>query len=848
MPWTAGSCGSGGGASIRHLSQVLYLLFGAERRRLGWDRRGWALIGCLAVLAACFLQPHAAPSDTSLLAGKAPDRAVGVSRAKVLTDGVAALAGDDWETDLTAQFDGAEASVTYDLGAVVPVRAIWFQADHNDDYRFMISDDGAVFEKLWDAPRVKDAGLWDRSIATLQGSGRYLRLEPMRGDGRYAVSEIAVWQDVPSAFPPEVARRRGAPLEVTVRTEVLIFATAALLCLLLAYRGAPWWWLGGCAALPLWAGVEAVQAIVQAWPVEQRQVSMVRAVCAAIAAFAVLREAFSPARFPPQRAIVATCLGTSALLAMLAFYNLGQPQFWDSERQMPTPVHLLDLRQYFGTVKYFDELGYRGLYDADVAAYIEDTPGATLDNMRDTPMRNLDTHRMSTVGEERAKIEAVKQQFSAERWQEYKKDARYFREVMGPREYLRYMFDFGGNATPVWISMASLLFAPFSANTTTFLLTGLLDPLLFLVTFGAIWRCFGFRTMALVMVVFGANDFIMYGTNWGGSTLRHDWLMYIGLGACALKRERWALGGFFLALSTMIRAFPAITLVSATLPALWWLYERHRAEGRWPTLSEIRSEQRPILRVLGGALVTAVLLVAVSAAQWSLPAWTDWLAKVAKLNADAHGNSVALRSLVAGWETGHAQLIRARWPLFVAATLFYVGMVVVLCRQKSLERAAVAGLILVPVLFNAANYYIHIVCFLPLLAVERRDQKGDVGAPLSAPDAWLWLVLLGLCVAQYWTVLVTDLPLHFQLATVLLFAAQTAILVLQVRADAREGRLAPLVRFFGALPGASPAAASPAAAGAISAVAVSPALASAVSSAPEPRLEHQAAPREQPSR
>lgn len=758
----------------------------------------WLLAGCLGLLAACFLQSPPASSSASLIAGKEPQASVGVRNPEALTDGIAALQGDEWETNLAVQFEGADASVTYDLGAPVTVRALWFQGDHNDDYRFMISEEGAVFEQLWDAPRVKSAGLWDRSIATLHATGRYLRVEPVRGDGRYAISELAVFQDVPAVFPPDPPRRRGAGLELLVRTRVLMFAAAAILCLLLAYRGAPWWWLGACVALPLWAGADALHAILRAWPVDQRQVSLVRAACAAIAAAAVLRETFGPPRFRPQRAIIAACLGLSGVLAVLAFYNLGQPQFWDSEHQSPTPVHLLDLRQYYATVKYFDELGYRGMYDADVAAYVEDTPGATLDNMRDTPMRDLETHRMSSVAEQRAKIEAVRQRFTPERWQEYKRDARYFREMMGRGDYLHYMFDFGGNATPVWISIAHFLFSTFSANTTAFLLTGLLDPLLFLVTFAAIWRCFGYRTMAVVMVVFGANDFIMYGTNWGGATLRHDWLMCIGLGACALKRQRWALGGFFLALSTMIRAFPAITLVTAAFPALWWLGEQRRARGRWPSLAEIRAAQRPIVRVLGSALGTAVLLLALTTARWSPMAWTDWLAKVARLSADAHGNAIALRGLIAGWQAGHAQLLQARWPLLAAGTLAFTGAVLLYCRQKPLERASIVGLILVPVVFYAANYYLHIVCFLPLLAVERRLQKNESGAPVSAADAWLWVILLGLCVAQYWTVLVTDLPLHFHLATVLLFAALGAILVVQLRADARAGRLDFLVRFFAA--------------------------------------------------
>lgn len=732
-----------------------------------------------------------------MLAGRAPSASVGVEHAGSLTDGVAAPLGDDWETDRTALFDARDASVTYDLGAVVAVRAIWFQGDHNDDYRFMISEDGSVFEQIWDAPRVKTGGLWDRSTSSLDARGRYLRVQPLRGDGRYAITEIAAFEQVPAVFPPEPLRRRGTPLEVMVRTKVLLFAAASILCLALAYRGASWWWLLGCAALPLWAAADAVLAVASAWPVEQRQVSIVRAAAAAIAAFAVLREVFSPPRFPAQRAVVKAFLGVAGVLAVLAFYNLGRPQFWDNEHGEPTPIHLLDLRQYYGTVKYFDEIGYRGLYAADVAAFVDDNPNVTLDSLRDTPMRDLDTHRMSTVGAQREKIDTIKEHFSPERWEEYKRDARYFRDVMGQNDYLHYMLDFGGNATPVWVGMAHFLFSSFEASTTGFLLTGLLDPLLFLVTFGAIWRCFGFRTMTVVMVMFGANDFIMYGTNWGGATLRHDWLMCIGLGACALKRERWALGGFLFAMSTMIRAFPVLTLVAAAFPALWWIGEQRQVLRRWPTLAEVRAAQRPILRVLGAALLTAVVLLLVTSWRWSLPAWTDWLAKVAKLNADSHGNSIALRGLVAGWQAGHQQLLMARWPLLAGLMALFIGGVALTCRHKPLERAAIAGLVLIPVVFYAANYYIHIVCFLPLLVVERRSRDDAARAPLSAPDAWVWLILLGLCVAQYWTVLVTDLPLHFHFATVLLFGALTAILVVQLRADVREGRLDFVARFLG---------------------------------------------------
>jgi hypothetical protein len=88
---------------------------------------------------------------------------------------------------------------------------------------------------------------------------------------------------------------------------------------------------------------------------------------------------------------------------------------------------------------------------------------------------------------------------------------------------------------------------------------------------------------------------------------------------------------------------------------------------------------------------------------------------------------------------------------------------------------------------------------LPLLVRERRGPDGST--LLSPTDGWIWLTLLGLCVAQYWTVLVDDMPVHFHQSTVLLFGALTALLVALVRGDVREGRLDFLVRYFSARPG-----------------------------------------------
>src|SRR5262245_35701216 len=105
---------------------------------LGWllfrraPARLWSALLCLslALFGAACQRPVDVNGGRNLLLGKKPSAAHGVSGGSRLTDGVAALSGDDWETDLVAQFADEEASVTYDLGAVVRLRAIWFEADH----------------------------------------------------------------------------------------------------------------------------------------------------------------------------------------------------------------------------------------------------------------------------------------------------------------------------------------------------------------------------------------------------------------------------------------------------------------------------------------------------------------------------------------------------------------------------------------------------------------------------------------------------------------------------------------------------------------------------------------------
>jgi hypothetical protein len=690
-------------------------------------------------------------------------------------------------------FTSTSAFVTYDLGAPKPIRAAYLQGDNNDDYTLSISDDGSRWSPLWTAGPVSDSGLRPRATAQLNATARYVRVGVRGGDRSYALSEVQLFSEPPSPFPPRLDTRRGVPLEHHLRGRILTFALAIAFFLFATSRRASLLWTGLCFLAPVFAGIDMVVALADQWPVAGRQVSFVRGTTAAIAALAILRELAGRVRFPASRFAVFSSLGLAAAGALLAFYNLGRPQFYDHDLREPCYVHNFDMRVYYPVAKYFPELGFDGLYQGSVAAYVDDVPDVTLDSLDGVELRDLRTHRMTRVAQVKDQIRVVKERFSPERWQAFVRDMRYFRLNMGTRDYLGSMHDHGGNATPVWLALTHLLFSPTTASNETLLMGALLDPILLLIAFVVIGRTFGWRTMLVSAVVFGANDFYMFGSNWGGATLRHDWLAYLALGVCALKSQRWLLGGALLALSASIRAFPAMAFVGMVIPLLWWVAQHLHTSGTWPRLRDVRDAQRPLLRTLAGAAVSSIVLFLASSAILSFSAWPTWLAKVRLLDRDPHVNHVSWRGLVAGSDHFQIAAMHDRMALYACGIALAVVIIALAVRTGRIAHAAVLGTLLIPMAFNPANYYIHFIIVLPLLALEGAGQREDAAPPISWHDAGIWLSLLLMCVALYWSTLEVDLELHFQYATALYFAGIVAMMAVILHRDRAAA--------FAALPG-----------------------------------------------
>lgn len=736
---------------------------------------GLRLLVCVAVVLSLLgIGSRAEANPKSLISEMGPSAIQGARNPDVLTDGVQAPRGHGWNTELSAILTGKSAFIEFDLGATKPIDSAYLQGDNNDSYVLSGSTDGKNFREFWVAAPDDKPGMRQRWTSGLAAQARYVRLTARGGDGSYAVTELQIFSTKPKPFPPRIAAREGTVAPARLRNMLLMFGLALAAFAVLAYRGARWTWLLGIAVLPVAGAFLFVDALRIGWPAEQRELSLLRAVMAAVALAALVRERLFTERYPAHRGVLLGVVGVAGLLAAATFYNLGRPQFWNAEKTQPEFVHQLDMRIYYPFAKYFHELGYDGVYKASIKAYSEDTD-TPLDALSTVEIRDMKTHDLRRVADVKDEIAKISQRFTPERWAAFKEDMSYFRRTMGEKHYLATHSDHGANATPVWTAIARPFLIYGGPPEVALVIGGWLDAALLGLMFAFVGFTFGPRQAFIGLLIFGATDLYMFGTNWAGATLRHDWIAYLGFGVCLIRRERYTLAGIVLAFAVMIRAFPGIGLAGVGLPCLVAYVERGIRERRVPNLIAHLREHSGAVRVVLTAAVTMVILVVVTGLLFSFGAWADWAKKISLLDAGIGTNDVSLRSLVAfGTDEAPYRALKARMPLYVLLIVAFVGAALFAARKARIDQSALIALPLIDVVFNPANYYSHFICLIPLLGFELGRKAGRWEKPDDRPKLFDLEVsgpFLALCVAEYWTVLDPDYGRHFQYETVLTFTA-----------------------------------------------------------------------------
>jgi hypothetical protein len=762
------------------------------------------LVLCATAATGCVGTPPR-PLSGNLLGERRPVQAVGVWHAERLADGLAAHEGDHWLTGLTAQITAGKSLVEWDLGSSRPIRCALIQGDNNDMYRLFASEDGREFTQVWVAGPDSHAGMRTR-FGPLSGTARYLRLTADGGDGMFSVAEIAVFAECPPGWPDlTIARARGVPLNDVARTKLWFFA-ALTIGFILGHRRAGSRWQYLLVAAPVLVGASAVLTLAEIYPLFGEE-SLLRGLVALIALAVVVKESLFPERLRPHPRVVQVTLGVLAVLAVGCYYHFAAPQFYDAAKGRRTFVHTVDMRHYYPTAKYFHELRFDGLYLASLAAYIDlAQPRDLAGDMKDVRLRDLTTYEMITGDQALPQLPAIRARFTPQRWEQFKGDMRYFLDSMGRDGYLGSIRDHGGNATPVWVLGAWALFRSAPASELTLGLAAAIDPLLLLVLFFFVYRTFGSRVMLYALILFGATDFYQFGSNLVGSTLRQDWLVALGLGACALKAERPFLGGFLLAYGGLIRAFPALAALFLLVPVVWFVIDHWRQHRRLPRVALLRAEQRSTLRAITGAAVCVIGFLAVTSAVFGFKnGWSTWLAKIEMHAVGPSTNNVGLRNVLA-WRPWHTAdyLIRHEhpepwvdWqrfqienfaqlrPVFYLVNLLAFAAVFVACRRRPLYQVSLLGLLLVPFFFYPSNYYCHFVFLLPLaLAGATRPPVADPGR--DRIFGWGIAVLCAMCFGQYFTYFAGGTDVMFTYQSFILLGGFSLILV----PLARQGWLA----------------------------------------------------------
>jgi hypothetical protein len=595
-----------------------------------------------------------------------------------VTDGVVAPEGAVWDAAPAVVLDTGAASITWDLGALVTVRAAWVQADANDSYTLWGSVDGAAFTDLG---RVEVAdgvhGLRGRKLSLGGVPVRFVRFGEGVGDSFYSVSELQLFCEVPSPFPPAL-KVENAPA-ATVKKDFYYYwnnETSARWEFVLALLGL---------------------ALLQ-WGYQLRREGRPQA-------FRKLRDRL---------------LAAGGILAALTYVNFGFGHFGNL-------IHDWEWTHYYVGSKYFKELSYDRLYECIGVADMEAGLRKRVELRKVT---NLRTNVLEGSAEIVKYPERCKQHFSAERWESFKHDVRFFRDRHNAKRWDELQTDHGYNGTPVWNVAGTLLANTAPASKTQLYLLAALDPLYLAGMIAVVWWAFGWRVLSVGLLVFATNFPHRYYWT-GGAFLRWDWLFYLVAAICCLRKGRPMLGGAALAYATLLRVFPAFIFVGPALGLGWAFYKTRKLE---PTYTRF---------FLGAALATALLVPLSFKVSGGVGAYQRFVQNTIKHKETPLTNYMGLRTVVAWrpsevgrllkderltdpwekWKTARLRGARQALPITILAVVGFLVLLGLAARHVEPWMAAALGVTFIPLGAELTCYYYAFIMGVALL-YEKREEVG----------------------------------------------------------------------------------------------------------------------------
>ncbi len=272
-----------------------------------------------------------------------------------------------------------------------------------------------------------------------------------------------------------------------------------------------------------------------------------------------------PAARPESESLRTRLIVLAALVSLTLSFSGDLPAFLTSGK-----VRVWNVYHYYLGAKYFEELGYTDLYDATLRA---DREGA--DYWREIRrVRNLETYEVEDRASSERRFDPA-WSFGPERWREFRGDVEALSGQRSPRGWRGIFVDRGYNATPLWTVVGGTLarLAPAGRPLALKLLCSL-DLVLLIATFWLLWRTFGARAAALVLLLLtlspvNVNRFV-------GGFLQYDWFCAVAASACFYRRGRAVTAAGTMAYAVLTRVFPILFVVAGLLPLArtWWRSRR----------------------------------------------------------------------------------------------------------------------------------------------------------------------------------------------------------------------------------------------------------------------------------
>ena len=409
----------------------------------------------------------------------------------------------------------------------------------------------------------------------------------------------------------------------------------------------------------------------------------------------------------PSRQLNAA-LALVGVLAGAGWFNYGAFHFAGGF------VHYHEFFHYYLGSKYFEELGYTGLYDCVAVAEAEAGRGA---NVSRRWIRNLSTNELALGTPALQDPSRCLDRFpDRARWQSFTRDVDWFRQHVTAGKWDELTADHGYNATPVWTMAGARLanLAPVSKPQIWAL--ALLDPVLLAIMWGLVWWAFGWQVLAIGLVWWGTNYPARY-TYIGGAYLREDWLLSAVAAVCLARRGWMAASGSAIAWSTLLRVFPGFTLVAVAFSGARSAWRAHRIPA-------------PVIRFGLGGLVAGCLLGAASLLgphppEGGVASWRGFVANSRKHLATPLTNNVGLRQLVTFdpatrsasvrelwldspwdmWKDARLRLFEERFWLYAALVAVYLALLARATAGQPLWTTLILGLGAIPFLTNLTCYY-----------------------------------------------------------------------------------------------------------------------------------------------